>query len=155
MPVGRPYVATAMTQVNQAATADVTTPLIQVTQAAQVTQALRILEGTYQASNGWLTRFLRRKRHVIRRVTTSGRELPSDADATVEAFLRDCEEFMEMDFDLDTLLKFFLFEFFIIIFKPNSYHENFLCIFLINLINFRKFFIIFKLFFRLISPPGL
>ena len=68
-------------------------------------QALRILEGTnFQASNGWLTRFLRRKRLVIRRVTTSGRELPSDAGATVEAFLRDCEEFMEMDFDLDTLL---------------------------------------------------
>jgi hypothetical protein len=68
-------------------------------------QALRILEGTnFQASNGWLTRFLRRKRLVIRRVTTSGRELPRDAGATVEAFLRDCEEFMEMDFDLDTLL---------------------------------------------------
>jgi hypothetical protein len=47
---------------------------------------------------------LRRKRLVIRRVTTSGRELPSYAGATVEAFLRDCEEFMEMDFDLDTLL---------------------------------------------------
>jgi hypothetical protein len=47
---------------------------------------------------------LRRKRLVIRRVTTSGRELPSDAGATVEAFLRDCEEFMEMDFDLDTFL---------------------------------------------------
>jgi hypothetical protein len=30
--------------------------------------------------------------------------LPSYAGATVEAFLRDCEEFMEMDFDLDTLL---------------------------------------------------
>ena len=99
MPVGRPSVATAMTQVNQAATAALTTAL------TQVTEALRILEGTkLQASNGWLTRFLRRKRLVIRRVTTSGRELPSDAGATVEAFLRDCEEFMEMDFDLDTLL---------------------------------------------------
>jgi hypothetical protein len=64
-------------------------------------QALRILEGTnFQASNGWLTRFLRRKRLVIRRVTRSDRELPSDAGscpATVETFLRDCEEFMEMD----------------------------------------------------------
>jgi hypothetical protein len=38
----------------QAATAAVTAALIQVSQAAQVTQALRILEGTYQASNGWL-----------------------------------------------------------------------------------------------------
>ena len=40
MPAGRPSVATAMTQVNQAATAAATTAL------SQVTQALRILEGT-------------------------------------------------------------------------------------------------------------
>ena len=45
-----------------------------------------------------------RKRLVIRRVTTSGRELQSDAGATVEAFLRDCKVFMEMDFDLDILI---------------------------------------------------
>ena len=66
-------------------------------------EALRILAGTNcQASNGWLTRFLRI--FVIRRITSSGRDLPVDARASLEIFLRDCEPFLEMDFDRDFLL---------------------------------------------------
>ena len=40
-------------------------------------------------------------------------------------------------------------------FKPNSFHENIFSRFLIILINFKKIFVIFKLFFWLIFPPGL
>jgi hypothetical protein len=62
-------------------------------------QALRILEGTnFQASNGWLTSGV--SVFFTRRVTKSDRGLPSDAgscQATAEAFLRDCEEFVEME----------------------------------------------------------
>jgi hypothetical protein len=39
-------------------------------------EALRILNGTnFAASNGWLSRFLRRKRLAFRRITTSQRFL--------------------------------------------------------------------------------
>ena len=76
-----------------------------ITQGMIRCEALRILNGTnFEASNGWLTRFLRRKRLVIRRITTSGRDLPQDAGVQVNNFLGECQEFVEMDFDRDTLL---------------------------------------------------
>ena len=68
-------------------------------------EALSRLAGTnFQASNGWLTRFLRRKRLDVRRVTSSGRDLPDNARESLEVFLRECMLFMEMGFDLDSLL---------------------------------------------------
>ena len=47
-------------------------------------EALRILAGSnFQASNGWLTRFLRSHRLAVRRITTSGRDLPANIGATI------------------------------------------------------------------------
>ena len=94
-------------------------------------QALRILEGTnFQASNGWLTRFLRRKRLVIRRVTTSGRELPFRSTPVLP---------LKPFCVIARNLKRWIIQIFHNLFNPNSYHENILCIFLINLINFENF----------------
>jgi len=68
-------------------------------------EALRLLpETNFQASNGWLTRFLRRKHLSFRRITTSGRDLPSNAGENVRTFLGSCEPFLEPGFDRDTLL---------------------------------------------------
>jgi hypothetical protein len=47
---------------------------------------------------------LRRKRLVVRRFTSSGRDLPDNARESLEVFLRECMPFMEMGFDLDSLL---------------------------------------------------
>jgi len=68
-------------------------------------EALRLLPDTnFQASNGWLTRFLRRKHLSFRRITTSGRDLPSNAGENVRLFLGSCEPFLEPGFDRDMLL---------------------------------------------------
>ena len=67
-------------------------------------EALQIMADTnFSASNGWLTRFLRRKRLVVRRVTTSGRELPKDAGVQVDQFLSECAREYQVDgFDRDS-----------------------------------------------------
>ena len=69
-------------------------------------EALRILAGTnFSASNGWMARFLRRKRLVIRRITTSGRDLPQDAGPLASLFLTECALEYQVDgFDRDCLL---------------------------------------------------
>jgi len=68
-------------------------------------EALRLLpNGNFSASNGWLDRFMKRKRLTIRRITTSGRELPRDAPIQINQFLAKCEPYMQMDFDRDSLL---------------------------------------------------
>ncbi len=63
----------------------VTTGIIQA-------NALRILPNeTFSASNGWFDRFMKRKRLTIRRITTSGRELPRFALIHINKFLTECE----------------------------------------------------------------
>ena len=69
-------------------------------------EAVRLLSGTnFSASNGWLNRFLHRKRFSFRRVTTSGRDLPANAAATVKTFLSECgAAYQQPGFDRDSLL---------------------------------------------------
>ena len=68
-------------------------------------EALRLLPNTNcQTSNGWLTRFLRRKHLSFRRITTSVRDLPSNAGENVRAFLGMWTPFLEPGIDRDTLL---------------------------------------------------
>jgi hypothetical protein len=77
----------------------VTTGMIQ-------TEALRIfVNGNCLSSNGWLDRFMKRKR-LFRRITTSGRELSRDASMQNNTFLRVCEP-CKLDFDRDYIFKIF------------------------------------------------
>jgi hypothetical protein len=46
----------------------------------------------FKASNGWLFNFLRRNRFVLRRITTTGRELPENAIDTILSFIADMEK---------------------------------------------------------------
>ena len=41
----------------------------------------------FKASNCWLANFLRRNRFVLRRITTTGRDLPENAIDTLLAFI--------------------------------------------------------------------
>ena len=46
--------------------------------------------GTLSASDRWLRGFLRRKDYTLRRITTTGRNLPSDFLETIDQFHKDC-----------------------------------------------------------------
>ena len=60
---------------------------------------------SFSASCGWLKKFLKRKRLVMRRITTSGRDLPKDCAEIVNSFLKECEhDYMQHDFDRDGLV---------------------------------------------------
>lgn len=58
----------------------------------------------FKASNGWLARFLRRRRLVTRRITTSGRALPVNSRDTIRMFLEQCGRFRVNNFDRRILL---------------------------------------------------
>ena len=59
---------------------------------------------SFQGSEGWFHRFLRRKNLVLRRVTTSGRELPKNVGSIIDNFLETSQSiFMIPNFDLSNL----------------------------------------------------
>jgi transposase-like protein len=55
-------------------------------------KALEILKGneTFQASRGWLLRFLKRHKLSLRRITTKGRSPPKNTKQTIQSFISDC-----------------------------------------------------------------
>ena len=58
----------------------------------------------FKASNGWLARFLRRRRLTTRRITTSGRLLPTNTRDTINQFWNECRKFRTNAFDGGTLI---------------------------------------------------
>ncbi|CAF1085979.1 unnamed protein product [Brachionus calyciflorus] len=63
-------------------------------------------EGMYefQCSNGWLNNFLKRKNFTLRRITTSGRELPKDSINIIKSFFTECQKVTnESDFEPEIL----------------------------------------------------
>jgi hypothetical protein len=60
----------------------------------------------FKASNGWLFNFLRRNRFVLRRITTTGRELPENAIDTILSFIADMEKTFggQVDIDFDSII---------------------------------------------------
>jgi len=74
--------------------------------ALGILRELGQFDGKFYASDGWLHGFLRRKNYTLRRITTTGRELPKDFLETINQFHQDCElNFIDDDeFDLDALL---------------------------------------------------
>ena len=44
----------------------------------------------FKASNGWMINFLKRKKIVLRRVTTTGRDLPTNTSNVIKGFFKIC-----------------------------------------------------------------
>lgn len=44
----------------------------------------------FRASDGWLSNFLRRKNLTLRRITTTGRDLPHNSQAVIKEFIDNC-----------------------------------------------------------------
>jgi hypothetical protein len=90
-------------------------------------KALQILRendqynGAFTASEGWLRGFLRRKNYALRRITTTGRDLPSDFLETIVQFHKDCEiNFIDDDeFDANALIN--MDETSVYVDKPSNY----------------------------------
>ncbi|CAF1027868.1 unnamed protein product [Brachionus calyciflorus] len=50
----------------------------------------------FKASNGWLVNFCKRKNLVLRRITTSGRELPKNTPTVVKQFFSTCQNIVNL-----------------------------------------------------------
>jgi hypothetical protein len=50
----------------------------------------QISTSPFKASDGWLANFLKRKNFALRRITTTGRDLPSDCISVIQKFIDDC-----------------------------------------------------------------
>lgn len=78
-----------------------------VSQRSIKRKALEIVSqtnSTFLASSGWLHRFLKRNKLVLRRITTSGRELSKDAPKIINDFLDHCTKFQVEGFDRRCLI---------------------------------------------------
>ena len=89
--------------------------------AIQILRETDQYDGTFFASDGWLRGFLQRKDYTLRRITTTGRDLPSDFLETIEKFHKECEfNFIDDDeFDPNALIN--MDETSIYIDKPSNY----------------------------------
>jgi hypothetical protein len=87
----------------------------------QILREMEKFDGTFFASEGWLRGFLRRKNYTLRRITTTGRDIPSDFLETIEEFHKECAfNFIDDDeFDPNALVN--MDETSIYIDKPSNY----------------------------------
>jgi hypothetical protein len=60
----------------------------------------------FKASQGWLYNFLRRNKLVLRRITTTGRELPDNCIETILSFISEMEKLFgpQEDVNFDSLI---------------------------------------------------
>ena len=72
--------------------------------ALQILRETDQYNGAFTASEGWLRGFLRRKNYTLRRITTTGRDLPSDFLETIVQFHKDCEINLLMTMNLMLML---------------------------------------------------
>ncbi len=57
------------------------------------------LNGSFSASKGWIHRFLKRHELVLRRTTTTGRDLPSNCLQTIDNFMDFCSQTHKLAFN--------------------------------------------------------
>ena len=58
--------------------------------ALEILRKLGQFDGKFLATDGWLRGFLHRKNYTLRRITTTGRDLPKDFLETINQFHQDC-----------------------------------------------------------------
>jgi hypothetical protein len=89
--------------------------------ALEILRKLGQFDGKFLATDGWLRGFLHRKNYTLRRITTTGRDLPKDFLETINQFHQDCAlNFIDDDeFDPNTLVN--MDETSIYIDKPSTY----------------------------------
>ena len=89
--------------------------------AIQILRENGLFDGTFIASDGWLRGFLKRKSYTVRRITTTGRDLPKDFLETINEFHKECAlNFIDDDeFDPNGLIN--MDETSIYIDKPSNY----------------------------------
>lgn len=63
-----------------------------------------IMDESFKASNGWLAIFLARRHPSIRRVTTTGRDLPESCKEIVQTFLDHAQKIISEDFRYKEIL---------------------------------------------------
>jgi len=75
----------------------------------------------FTASDGWLRGFLFRKNYALRRITTTGRDLPTDCLATIDKFHKECAVYFidDAEFDPNSLVN--MDETSVYIDKPSNY----------------------------------
>jgi hypothetical protein len=89
--------------------------------AIQILRELAQYNGTFSASDGWLRGFLRRKNFTLRRITTTGRDLPSDFLVTFDQFHKDCKKNFIDDDEFDPHALINMDEKSVYIDKPSNY----------------------------------
>ena len=89
--------------------------------ALGILRELGQFDGKFYASDGWLHGFLRRKNYTLRRITTTGRDLPKDFLETINQFHQDCalNSIDDDEFDLNALIN--MDETSIYLDKPSNY----------------------------------
>ena len=89
--------------------------------ALEILRKLGQFDGKFLATDGWLRGFLHRKNYTLRRIKTTGRDLPKDFLETINQFHQDCAlNFINDDeFDPNTLVH--MDETKIYIDKPSTY----------------------------------
>ena len=55
--------------------------------------------GNFQSSNGWIIKFLKRKNIVLRRITTTGRDLPPNTQTIINDFFATCQSLISEGFE--------------------------------------------------------
>ena len=58
----------------------------------------------FKATNGWFLNFCKRRQLTLRRVTTSGRDLPANSQSIIDSFFKECQKLVVDGYSNDEIL---------------------------------------------------
>jgi hypothetical protein len=58
----------------------------------------------FQASNGWFANFCSRRNYTMRRITSSGRDLPTNTNNIIDVFFKKCQKLIVDGFNNEQIL---------------------------------------------------